>query len=78
MKFEEKLKDRRAAYLSFQKEAEREKAAQAKLEEWSSSGLHDAFDAWKEYVHNRQGDRGIVGKFIRRFMNIELHGAFQH
>ncbi len=75
---EVRLKDRQAAYFAFKREAAKEKAAQKKLEEWSASGLHDAFDAWRNYKQNRQGDKAIMAKFIRRFMNVELHGAFQH
>ena len=33
---------------------------------------------WIEYVEKRRDDRLIVGKFIQRILNSELHGAFQH
>ena len=39
--------------------------------------LKNFYYRWIEYVEKRD-DRLIVGKFIQRILNSELHGAFQH
>ena len=77
-KLEDKLKDREAAFLAFKKEAARQRAAQKHMQEWSNTGLKNFYYRWIEYVEKRRDDRLIVGKFIQRILNSELHGAFQH
>jgi WD40 repeat protein/tetratricopeptide (TPR) repeat protein len=75
---EDKLRDREAAFLLFQKEAARQRAAQKHMENWSNTALKNFYYRWIEYVEKRRDDRKIVGKFIKRILNSELHGAFQH